>query len=181
MKFIKKAFSKILLKVLLKVRFKKEDDIGHPLYEKFLELLVYIVMDGICFVGFYITLLITGTDYYRSLAYITGILLVLLVVQAGKYLYYYDTKAYQVITGTCTNVEINIVNKIMKKNCVVYMVADNGEHYKFITPYHGILHMKGDRLKIYTSELNEFYKKNGYSYISNIILREKIMDEKTEK
>ncbi len=177
MGFIKKKVT-ILFE---KFRVKKNDDIGYALYQRFLELLTYIVLDSLLFVGFYILLLITGKDYYRSISYITGLLLVLLLYLAGKYLYYYDTKAYKVVTGTCTKVEINKLKKFMKSNCNVFMVTDEGQYYRFTTPYRGILHAEGDRLRIYTSELNEDYKKDGYIYIYNIILQEKILNSDNEK
>lgn len=176
MNFIKK----LITRLFLKFRLKKDDDIGHPLYQKFLELLTYIVIDSICFAGSFVTLLLTGIKHYRSISYITGLLLIVLVYQAGKYLYYYDTKAYKVITGTCVKVEINALKKFMKRNCNVFLVTDHGEHYRFTTPYRSILHAEGDRLQIYTSELNEVYKKDGYIYIFNIILQEKVIDSENE-
>lgn len=142
------------------------------LLDKVNESIMLALIDLIVLIGIGITFLISHNLYVKNLMILVTFLLLFLIFIICRYLYYYKSADYEVITGTCIDVSCNTVSKTLKKECVVYLKDDNGKIYRFTTQYKKMIYDKGNLIKVIVPKDENRYERDGVFYLDNILVKQ---------
>lgn len=149
-----------------KLTFLNMDDV---LTQKGMEVAIYAALDFVLWIGLLAVMIFNDSQLIKNLASMSLVVFCVLGFIAGRYFYYVMTERYQVISGTIIGVQSDTGISKKSQNCSIFLVGVNGNRYVFHTKYNQTLHGKDKKLTVYAVQVNEFYKKDGFIHLDNIL------------